>query len=183
MVRVLLAHSEDTMRFGTQFLRRMCTGFACSLILALPPQAHAQGRDGSFDEATTRRVIDTVSAVFEACIGIEPVYLPDCLGKGLQSGAAKISNNPAYWEAYVAMTRLSRGLNRTVRANRDESASRLRAGGVRLDAVKPEALAALAAETKDALERAKVDLQRLSANEVEAFKPLRELLDNQRPWP
>jgi hypothetical protein len=164
---------------------RYWAGAALSAVLLVwgPGQVSAQGRDGAFDQTTTNRVISSVAKVFEGCAGADTVYLPDCLGKALQSGASKISNNPAYWEAHVALTRLSRGLSRSVRANRDEEASRLRAGGVRLDAVLPTALPALAAETEVALSAAIEDLQHLSASEVTAFAPLRELLTSQRPWP
>ncbi len=152
-------------------------------LLVAPAPASAQGREGMFDAATTNRVIDTVASVFAGCRDIPDVYRPDCLGKALQNGARKISNNPAYWEAYVALTRLSRGLTRSVRENRDDELGRLRAAGMRLDAVRPEVLPALAAETRAAIARANEDLQRLSASEVTAFAPLRELLLNARPWP
>lgn len=164
-------------------LKQACGAVCLTGLLMMPVQGAAQGRDGAFDAATTNRVIESVAVVFQGCEGVDPVYLPDCVGKALQSGASKISNNPAYWEAHVALTRLSRGLTRSVRANRDQDASRLRAGGVRLDAVLASELPALSAETEGAIGRAIDDLDRLSASEVEAFAPLRDLLLNKRPWP
>jgi hypothetical protein len=175
---------EVGMRTGRTMKLAQRVGLLCAVaLLSAPAPVSAQGRDSVFDAATTARVIDSVASVFAGCRDIPDVYRPDCLGKALQSGASKISNNPAYWEAYVALTRLSRGLTEAVRENRDDRADRLRAGGVRLDAVNPAALPALAAETRAAIARASEDLQRLSASEVEAFAPLRELLLNARPWP
>lgn len=163
--------------------KEACVALCLTGLLTLPTPGLTQGRDGAFDAATTNRVIESVASIFQGCEGVEAIYLPDCVGKALQRGASKISNNPAYWEAHVALTRLSRGLTRSVRANRDEDANRLRAGGVRLDAVLASELPALSAETERAIGRAIEDLERLSASEVEAFAPLRDLLLNKRPWP
>src|SRR6056297_4090040 len=139
----------------TGMTMKLVTRMALLCVLALlltPAPASAQGREGMFDAATTNRVIDTVASVFAGCRDIPDVYRPDCLGKALQSGAAKISNNPAYWEAYVALSRLSRYLTQAVRENRDDDMGRLRAGGTRLDAVRPEVLPALAAQTRAAFD-------------------------------
>lgn len=163
-------------------LNRRVSAWIAVLLLSAP-MVQAQGQDGGLNDAMTNRVVSSISTVFEGCAGIAPVYMPDCVGKALQSGASKISNNPAYWEAHVVLTRLSRGLEAAVRVNRDEDASRLRAAGHRLNAVLPGALAAIAAQTEADIARAVEDMERLSPRERDAFEPLRALVAERRPWP
>lgn len=158
--------------------------FAWIAVLLLgAPMVQAQGQDGGLNVSMTNRVLSSISSVFEGCDGIAPVYMPDCVGKALQSGASKISNNPAYWEAHVVLTRLSRGLEGSVRENRDEDVGRLRAAGHRLNAVLPAALPGIAAQTEADIARALEDMDRLSPREKEAFAPLIELIAERRPWP
>lgn len=162
-------------------IRRVCAWSAALLLAA--PMGLAQGQDGALNAAMTNRVVSSIAEVFEGCDGLAPVYLPDCVGRALQSGASKISNNPAYWEAHVVLTRLSRGLESAVRDARDDSVGRERAAGYRLTAVLPAALPGIAAQTEADIARAVADMDRLTAWEREAFEPLRALIAEQRPWP
>lgn len=152
-------------------------------VSVIPAAVRAEGGDEALNAATTNRVVGAIEHVLQDCRQFAPVYLPDCVGKALQNGASKISNNPAYWEAHVILTRLSRGLEQAVRRDRDESADRVRAGGYRVNAVMPGALPALAARTEQEIARAQEDFDRLSAREQTVFRPLRDLIVSRRVWP
>jgi hypothetical protein len=158
-------------------------GVLAAALALVAPGVQAQGDAGALNASTTNRVVGTIADVFAACTRVPQTYLPDCVGKALQSGASKISNNPAYWEAHVALTRLSRGLESAVRANRDDNAGRERAAGHRLNAVVPGALAAIARETERDIARAQDDFSRLTSREQTVFAPLLDLIVNRRPWP
>ena len=144
----------------------------------------AQGRDGlgTATEPQTRRVIEAIDAVFTACANVEQVYLPDCVGRAMQAGAGKISRNPAYWEGFVALTRISRTSDALVRDNIDPNVSNIRAAGFRLRPVSPDSLPQLRAFLSDSFARADDDLSRVLPGELRFFDPIRSTLA-ERPWP
>lgn len=163
----------------------MKTG-AASIVLAvaLAGQAFAQGAGQSgVTPAQTGKVVTALSDMFRACSEIETAYRPDCLSRALQRGASKISNNPGYWEAHVALTRASRAMTRLVRQNADPDASRIRVAGYRLTAVAEAALPNLRRAGEDVMARAEQDLGMLPSYERAAFEPIISLLRNDRPWP
>lgn len=157
-----------------------------SIVLAamLAGGAHAQGAGHSGVNPTqTNKVVSALSDMFDACRDIEIVYRPDCLGRALQRGASKISNNPGYWEAHVALTRASRSMINLVRQYTDPEASRLRVEGYRLTAVRESALPELRTIGEAVMARADRDLEALPRFEREAFTPITSLLRTGRPWP
>lgn len=154
------------------------------VFMCLGTSGLAEGPEGgSLSLAQTARVTDAITSVFDACAEIEEVYQPDCTARALQRGAAKVANNPDFWEAHVTLTRVSRSLDALVRENADPDAWRKKTKGYRLRAVLESALPELRALVTQIFARANDDLQRVSAAENRAFAPLRELLAEGRPWP
>lgn len=154
------------------------------LAVALTGEARAQGAgQGGVNPSQTAKVVTTLEDMFAACREITMPYRPDCLSRALQRAAGKISNNPGYWEAHVALTRASRSLTRLVRDNEDPDADWIRVEGYRLKAVREQVLPGLRAAGEEIMARAERDMENLSAYEREAFAPITALLRSQRPWP
>ena len=152
--------------------------------VALTGEVRAQGAgQGGVSPYQTDKVVSTLANMFAACREISVPYRPDCLSRALQRAAGKISNNPGYWEAHVALTRASRSLTHLVRDYEDGDAGRIRVEGYRIIAVRERALPGLRAAGEEIMARAERDMENVSAYEREAFAPIVALLRTQRPWP
>lgn len=154
------------------------------MVLGLSDAAHAQGAGQSgITNAQTAKVISAISNMFDACRPVAAVYGPDCLSRALQRGAGKITNNPGYWEAHVALTRASRSMTQLVRQYEDPQADRIRVEGYRLNAVAQSSLPTVRQAGEAIMARAQRDLEMLAPYEREAFLPIATLLRTERPWP
>ncbi|THH36666.1 hypothetical protein E4Z66_06865 [Aliishimia ponticola] len=146
--------------------------------------ALAQGLEsGGLSEAQTHRVVAAIESVFETCARIDPVYRPDCAGRALQRGAGKISNNPGYWEAEVALTRAVRSLAKIVRDHEDEDARSLREDGYRFKPVRADRLREVTIQGAEVFRRLEADFASGTASETLYFAPIVRLLEEKRPWP
>jgi hypothetical protein len=152
------------------------------LAVCVAGSAHAQGPSG-INEVQTNKVVSAISNMFDACRDIDVAYRPDCLSRALQRGGSKITNNPGYWEAHVALTRAARAMTRLVRQYVDPNAASLRVEGYRLSAVSQDALPVVRRAGEDIMARAQQDLEMLAPYEREAFVPIARLLREERPWP
>ena len=152
--------------------------------VALTGGLRAQGADhGGVNLYQTEKVISALSDMFAACRETEIVFRPDCLSRAFQRAASKISNNPGYWEAHVALTRASRSLIQIVRSSMDSDAGRVRVEGYRLTAVSEAALPGVSRAIEDVIARVQQDLEALQPRERDAFAPIVTVIRTQIPWP
>lgn len=147
-----------------------------ALLLSAAP-AGAQGYDGAgLAPAQTERLLGALREGLQLCARAEPIFRTDCLSGAFRTAARKVGNNAAYWEADVALTRISRRLAALQRAAPDPAGRRVRLEGERLSAIDPRALPEASAMLRAQIARARDDLARASAAEAAHFAPISDLL-------
>lgn len=150
---------------------------AIALALGAAVPALAQGLGGAgFSSVQTARVVDGLAEDFQVCRKVNVVYRLDCYRQAYSAGARILSNNAAYWEAKVALIRVDRQLGAVLSANSDRSASRLRAGGRRFNAIASAAVPEVAAAFQEAISRAESLLRSGTAAEISNFAPIADVV-------
>ena len=146
---------------------------AAALLIALAGPAASQGMgDAGFSTSLTNRIATELRQDFEVCRSIEQVYRLDCYRQSYSQAARTLSNAAAYWEAQVALKRVDRTLTGVLSDLQDRDASRLRAGGNRLKAVRSDAVASAAAALSETVKQAEAFLRQGNAAEIEYFGPI-----------
>lgn len=142
--------------------------------LSAAPVASQGEISRGIDIVQSQRVASALETGVAACFALPEAYLADCVGKAFRQAVRQIGNNADYWEAEVALTRVSRNTERMVLALKDESADRLRHEGNRLRAVTQ--IAGAMAFVRQSVEDAATDMARLSQREQQMFEPISDVL-------
>ncbi len=159
--------------------RILLTAFflAAGLVGVLTTPAPAQGwLSQGITLEQSQRVADTLDDGVAACLQVPITYQPDCVGQVFRDAARQLANNADYWEAEVALTRVSRNAAMLVRSMKDEDADRLRHDGNRLRAVTSPAGGVQ--YLGDLVTEAAGTVRSLSAYEVRLFAPIAEALND-----
>lgn len=137
----------------------------------------AQGAEGlGLSPSQTARVVGVMDEGFQSCVTAPVLYQSDCFSQVYRSGSKILGSNAGYWEAEVALTRVSRNTTAFVRANTDKSAGRIRVGAFKVKAIQADALnEAKMSYAQDATRAAKL-LTSGSATESKYFKPISDLV-------
>jgi hypothetical protein len=139
--------------------------------------AKAQDSGGiGLSQTQTSKVVSILKEGLETCAKVAPVYKVDCYHQSYRAGAKVVSNNAGYWEVDVALTRVSRNLNRFVRSNTDPSAGRVREGGFRLKAITQESVPQARKVLRQNVARAENLLRDVSPDEAKYFAPIADLI-------
>lgn len=143
--------------------------------------AVAEGRDwAGLDANQTARVAEDLRADLSSCREVPEVFVHDCVRAAARHAARKMSNNAAYWEVEVALTRISRRLDQWVRSVEDEGGARLSHDGTRLRAVTAAALPELDALTHALIEEARANILNAAPEELPFFLPIASALETLR---
>lgn len=141
--------------------------------------AQAEQGDMGFSDSQTERAVSTLRAGLDGCMEAPPVFRVDCFQQAYVGTVRVIANASAYWEAEVAMTRISRNLYSFVRANTDRSLGKeryyFRVRGISESAL-PEAQALYA----QSVDQAVAILRGGNSSEVRYFKPLADAVEATR---
>lgn len=157
---------------------RGLTRAVCLVLLCLGGGA-AQAQDSGgigLTNSQTFQVVGILREGFETCAKVPSRYQVDCFQQTYRSGAKVLSHNAGYWEAEVALTRVSRNLYQFVRANTDTSAGRLREGGFRMKAVTEEMMPQARKVFRQNVARAELLLRDVSPGEAVFFQPIADLV-------
>jgi hypothetical protein len=139
----------------------------------------ARAQDGGgvgLSQTQTAKVVSILEEGFETCSKVVAEYKVDCLQQSYRAGAKVLSHNAGYWEAEVALPRVSRILYQFVRANTDTSAGRLREGGFRMKAVTQEAMPQARKVFRQNVARAETLLRDVSPSEAKYFTPIADVI-------
>lgn len=160
--------------------RRAKLALAVLACLAAGPVV-AQGRDwAGLDAAQTARVAEDLSNDLSRCSGVPETFVHDCVRAAARHAARKLSNNAAYWEVEVVLTRISRRLDQWVRSVEDPDGGRLSHDGTRLRAVTVTAIPELDALTLTLMEEARANLLNSAPQELPYFLPIAAALETLR---
>ncbi|WP_353339115.1 hypothetical protein [Pelagimonas sp. KU-00592-HH] len=153
-------------------------GIVCLVVLCLGSvAARAQDSGGvGLSQSQTLKVVSILKEGFETCSKVAPAYKVDCFQQSYRAGAKVLSHNAGYWEAEVALTRVSRNLYQFVRANTDTSVGRLREGGFRMKAVTQEAMPQARKVFRQNVARAETLLRDVSPSEAKYFAPIADVI-------
>ena len=144
-------------------------------------QVMAQGRDwAGLDTGQTARVAEDLRDGLSRCTGLPRTHFHDCVRAVARHAARKLSNNPAYWEVEVALTRISRRLDQWVRSVEDPGGARLTHDGTRLRAVTAAAIPELDALTLALIEEARANILEAAPEELPYFLPIAAALETLR---
>ena len=141
----------------------------------------AQGQDwAGLDATQTARVAEDLRDGLSRCAKVPEVFVHDCVRATARHAARKLSNNAAYWEVEVALTRISRRLDQWVRSVEDPAGARLSHDGTRLRAVSATAIPELDALTLALIEEARVNILNAAPGELPFFLPIASALETLR---
>ncbi len=141
----------------------------------------AQGRDwAGLDAAQTARVAEDLRDDLSTCAEVPEAFVHDCVRAAARHAARKLSNNAAYWEVEVALTRISRRLDQWVRSVEDPAGARLSHDGTRLRAVTAAAIPELNALTLTLIEEARAYILNAAPEELPYFLPIAAALETLR---
>ncbi len=141
----------------------------------------AQGRDwAGLDPVQTARVAEDLHDDLVGCKEVPKTFFHDCVRAAARHAARKLSNNAAYWEVEVALTRMSRRLDQWVRSVEDPDGARLSHDGTRLRAVRAAAIPELDALTLALIEEARVNILNAAPEEMPFFLPIAAALETLR---
>ena len=107
-----------------------------AVIVALwAPQVMAEAGIGGLSVAQTNRTVVGLERSLAICAEVTPAYQMDCHAQSFRNAVVRLRNNPAYWEAEVAIHRISRNLRLFARHHSDPDAGRLKKASMRMRAV------------------------------------------------
>lgn len=153
-----------------------------TLILAIASAsspALAEQGDMGFSNSQTDRTLSTLQAGLDGCMEAPPVFRVDCFQQAYVGTIRVISNASAYWEAEVAMTRISRNLYSFIRANTDKDLGKERYY-FRVRAITEAALPEAQALYAQSVDQAVAVMRGGNTSEVKYFKPLADAVEASR---
>jgi len=143
-----------------------------SLLLCFPAPLFAYGdgegggsTGGGLSNATTNKIVRTLTKGVKDCQRNEKVYRYDCYRRTYELAAQQMRGNRAYDGARKVIEDVESSLSRTIARNADPAAPILRRGLERYQAIKPAALPAAKREFIAALDQAETKLLRSSGDE------------------
>lgn len=157
---------------------RLLTAAFLVAILALPAPLLAQtaggaagggygggeyGGEGSrsgLSRAVSKSVARTLTRGAAACHRLQWIYRYDCYSDVYRDAATLIAGNPAYREAFEALTKVQKVLEREVARNADPSAPKLKRGLTTYQPIKASAVDRVTRKTELALQEAETTLLR-----------------------
>jgi len=141
--------------------------------------AQAEQGDMGFSDSQTERAVSTLKTGLDGCMEAPPQFRVDCFQQAYVGTVRVIANASAYWEAEVAMTRISRALYGFIRANTDKSLGKERYH-FRVRAVTEAAMPEAQAIYAQSVDQAVAIMRGGSASEVKYFAPLAEVVEASR---
>ncbi|MCP4820688.1 MAG: hypothetical protein GY883_15970 [Shimia sp.] len=141
--------------------------------------AVAEQGDMGFSSSQTERAVSTLKTGLDGCMEAPPIYRVDCFQQAYVGTVRVIANASAYWEAEVAMTRISRNLYSFIRANTDKSLGKERYN-FRVRAISEAALPEAQALYAQSVDQAVAIMRGGNASEMKYFQPLAETVAGSR---
>jgi hypothetical protein len=151
--------------------------FLCILALALPTSAFAYGggdggygtRTAALSDATTNKVVRTLTRGVKACQRLERVYRYDCYRNTYAVAANQLNNIKDYEAARKILLQVENSLAKTIARNEDKAAPRKRRGVEQFRAIREQSLPRAKRDFVTALDRAETQLLRSSGNSGDHF--------------
>lgn len=161
--------------------------FLCVVTLALPTSGFAYGDGGGYNSrsnevsnATTNKVVRTLTRGAQRCGRLEWIYRYDCYRNVYAVAANQLSNKSAYAEARTILLEVERSFDRTVARNEDKSVPRKRRGAEQFRAIKRNSRPTVNRAFSTALEQAETKLLRSASNSGDHFIRIAQALNTNK---
>ncbi|MEP5009975.1 hypothetical protein, partial [Roseobacter sp.] len=133
--------------------------------------------DGSLSEIQVQRAVKIFSEGARACDAAPKVYRVDCYQVVFGKTARIFGKASAYWEAEVALTRVSRSLFTFVRGHTDKNLGKEKINGSRIKAVTEASLPEAQTLYVAAVDKAAGVLRGGTAVENRYFEPMADAVE------
>ena len=160
--------------------------FLVFLITLAAPAYPYGGGDGGGDantalsNATTKKVVRTLTRGVDACQRLDKVYRYDCYRQTYRQAASQLNGMPAYAGAQKVLIDVEKVLERTIARNTDSAKPRVRRGFQQFRAIKPAAVPRAKRDFVSALGKAETQLLRSSGPEKVHYARIAEAINTNK---
>ncbi|PSL18153.1 hypothetical protein [Shimia abyssi] len=132
--------------------------------------------DQGLSKVQIDRAVQSFDSGAQVCANADAVYRLDCFQQVFSRTARVFGRASAYWEADVALTRVSRNLFSFVRANTHEALGRQKMNGSRVKPITEASVPEATALYRTNVDRAAADLVSGSKYEADFFRPISDVI-------